>query len=52
MLKMANLMTDTALLEEAKTAAAALLEEDPTLTRPENRAFSVEVARLLEAAVI
>ena len=35
-LKIANLATDGPIIEEARKAAIALLEEDATLTKPEN----------------
>ncbi len=52
MLKMANLMTDTALLELAKEAAAELLAADPKLDDPENEPLSREVKKLMEAAAL
>ena len=52
MLKMANLMTDTVILESAKTAAAELLAADPDLSRPENEPLSREVRGLMEAAAL
>lgn len=52
MLKMANLMTDTTLLELSKEAAAELLAGDPKLEKEENKALRAEVDTLMEAAAI
>lgn len=52
MLKMANLMTDTTLLELSREAASTLLADDPELEKEENTAFRDEVRKLMEAAAI
>ena len=52
MLKMADMMSDVALLESAKTAAAELLESDPKLRKPENAALAVRLEKLLSEAAL
>ena len=52
MLKMADMSGDIILLEQAKAAAAKLLESDPTLEKPQNRALSERLARLLSEAAL
>ena len=50
-LKMANMMTDIALLEKAKSAAAEILAADEELSTSENAALLKKVEDLLESAV-
>ncbi len=45
-LKIADLMGDMPLFQEAQAAAAQLIEEDPALESPENRPLQAEVNRL------
>ena len=52
MLKMADMSGDIIILEQAKAAAAKLLESDPTLEKPQNRALSERLARLLSEAAL
>lgn len=52
MLKMADMMSDVALLESAKNAAAELLESDPQLQKPENAALSARLDKLLSEAAL
>lgn len=52
MLKMADMMSDVALLESAKAAAAELLESDPKLRKPENAALAVRLEKLLSEAAL
>ncbi len=52
MLKMADMMTDINLLEEAKKAAAEILADDPKLNKPENAALSRNIQKLLEEAAV
>lgn len=47
-LKIADLMGDMPLFQEAQEAAAQLVEKDPALELPENRALQAEVARLFQ----
>ncbi len=48
MLKMANMMTDIKILEEAKKAAADVLENDPKLEKTENLAIAKKVRKMIE----
>ena len=52
MLKMADMMSDVALLESAKNAAAELLESDPTLEKPENAVLAARLEKLLREAAL
>ena len=52
MLKMADMMSDVALLESAKNAAAELLESDPTLEKPENAALSARLEKMMSEAAL
>ncbi len=52
MLKMADMMTDIALLELAKNAAGEILERDPRLSSEKNSALSRNIQKLLEEAAI
>ncbi|MBQ7875368.1 MAG: ATP-dependent DNA helicase RecG [Oscillospiraceae bacterium] len=52
MLKMADMMTDITLLEEAKKAAAEILSDDPKLDKPENAALAADIRKLLEEAAV
>ena len=49
-LKLVNVIRDKAIIEEAHTQAAALLEEDPNLSQPEHKALGFELARAFPAA--
>ena len=52
MLKMADMMSDVALLESAKNAAAELLESDPKLQKPENAVLAARLEKLLREAAL
>lgn len=52
MLKMADMMTDITLLEQAKKAAAEILDDDPRLEKAENLAISKNIQKLLEEATL
>ncbi len=49
---MADMSGEIFLLEQAKAAAAKLLESDPTLEKPQNRALSERLERLLSEAAL
>lgn len=50
-LKVANLGKDGLILNEASRAAAALLEEDPELTKEENTVFAAQIKRLFKTKI-
>ncbi len=52
MLKMADMMSDIALLESAKNAAAELIESDPLLERPENASLALRLNKLLSETAL
>ncbi len=52
MLKLADMMTDISLLEQAKAAAGEILAADPKLSAKENAALSANIQKLLEEAAI
>lgn len=52
MLKMADMMSDIALLESAKNAAAELIESDPLLERPENASLALRINKLLSETAL
>ena len=47
-LRIADMMEDTAILEETGAAARALIASDPQLTRPEHELLKAQVDRLFE----
>lgn len=49
-LKLVNVMRDSAIIEAAHAQAAALLEEDPDLSLPQHRALAFELARTFPAS--
>jgi ATP-dependent DNA helicase RecG len=47
-LKIANLAADMEVLAKAQSAAQALMDNDPTLCQPENKALRQKIERLFE----
>ena len=45
-------MSDIALLESAKNAAAELIESDPLLERPENASLALRLNKLLSETAL
>lgn len=52
MLKMADMMSDTRILEQAKNAAAELMKDDPCLEKQENAQIAKKLNKLLSEAAL